>query len=66
MKAREIGERILAVLMAACIIFGLILMMCESADWNTQKLTLFGGAALFIIGIVPGVIISMKRGETFG
>lgn len=65
MKAREIFEKVLGALMMICVIGGLLLMMCESADWNTQKLTLFGGAALFIIGIVPGVIIA-RRGETFG
>lgn len=67
MKAREIGERILAVLMAACIICGLILMMCESEDWNTQRLTLLSGAALFFIGTLPGVIVSLRnRGESIG
>lgn len=67
MKAREIAERVLAVLMMLCVIGGLILMMCESEDWNTQRLTLFGGAALFILGIVPGLIISIRnRGELLG
>ena len=67
MKAREIGERILAVLMAVCVICGLILMMCESEDWNTQRLTLFSGAALFFIGTLPGVIVSLRnRGEGIG
>lgn len=67
MKAREIGQRILAVLMMVCIFSGIILMMCESEDWVTQQRTLFGGMALFIIGAAPGLIVSiMNRGERVG
>ena len=60
MRAREIGEKVLAVLMMLCIICGLILMMCESDDWNTQRLTLFGGLGLFMVGMAPGIIISLR------
>ena len=60
MKLRMIGERVVAVLMMACIICGLILMMCESDDWNTQKLTLFGGLGLFLLGVLPGIIVSLR------
>lgn len=60
MTLRDVCKRLLAVLMMACIICGLILMMCESNDWNTQRLTLFGGLGLFLLGMAPGVIISLR------
>ena len=68
MKAREFGEKVLAVLMMLCIICGIILMMCESEDWNTQRLTLFGGLALFLIGMTPGAVIALRdwRRESHG
>ena len=62
-RLREIAERITAVFMFVCIISGIILMMCESEDWNTQRLTLFGGFSLFLVGILPGVIISLREGR---
>lgn len=62
-KLREIAERITAVFMFVCIISGIILMMCESEDWNAQRLTLFGGFSLFLVGILPGVIISLREGR---
>lgn len=49
--------------MFVCIISGIILMMCESEDWNTQRLTLFGGFSLFLVGILPGLIISLREGR---
>lgn len=64
---RKIAEKVLAVLMMVCIFSGIILMMCESEDWVTQQRTLFGGMALFIIGVAPGLIVSiMNRGENVG
>ena len=60
MKLREIGQKILAALMMVCIICGLLLMMCESDDWDTQRFTLFGGLGLFLLGMMPGVIISLR------
>lgn len=68
MKIREFGQRVLAVIMMLCIITGIILMMCESDDWTTQRFTLFGGFALFLVGIAPGVIIAMneRRRERHG
>lgn len=68
MKIREFGQRVLAVIMMLCIITGIILMMCESEDWNTQRVTLLGGFALFLVGIAPGIIISLKerRRESHG
>lgn len=61
MKLKEIGEKVFAVLMMLCIVCGIILMMCESEDWNTQRLTLFGGFALFLIGVAPGAIIAFRE-----
>lgn len=52
-------ERLLAVAMMICVISGIILMLCESDDWNTQRTSLFFGFGLFILGILPGAIISM-------
>ena len=60
MKIREFGQRVLAVIMMLCIITGIILMMCESDDWATQRLTLFGGFTLFLVGIAPGAIIALR------
>lgn len=51
-------ERLLAVAMMICVISGIILMLCESDDWNTQRTSLFFGFGLFILGILPGAIIS--------
>lgn len=61
MKIREFGQKVLAVMMMLCIICGIILMMCESEDWHTQRVTLLGGFALFLVGIAPGIIISLKE-----
>lgn len=67
MNLREIAKRLLAVMMMLCIISGLILMMCESEDWTTQRLTLFGGFGLFLIGVAPGAIIAFReRGREHG
>ena len=60
MRLRDICKKFLAGLMMACIICGLILMMCESDDWNTQRLTLFGGLILFLLGMTPGLIVSLR------
>ena len=49
-----------------CVFVGLVLMMCESADWNTQCSTLFGGLALFLIGTIPGILISVRYGGKHG
>lgn len=51
-------ERLIAVIMMVCIASGIILMMCESEDARTQMATLFGGFSLFILGVLPGAIIS--------
>lgn len=51
-------ERLIAVIMMVCIASGIILMMCESDDTRTQIATLFGGFSLFVLGTLPGVIIS--------
>ena len=68
MKIREFGQRVIAVIMMLCIISGIILMMCESEDWNTQRMTLIGGFCLFLIGIAPGVIVALRerRRESHG
>ena len=68
MKIREFGQRVLAVIMMLCIITGIILMMCESEDWNTQKWTQLGGFGLFLIGVAPGVIVALneRRRESHG
>ena len=60
MKLMEIGTRVLAGLLFLCIVCGIILLMCESEDWNTQRLTLLGGFGLFMIGAIPSLIISSK------
>ena len=54
----EVLERLIAVLMIVCVVSGIILMMCESNDTHTQYMTLFGGFGLFIMGALPGIIIS--------
>ena len=51
-------ERLIAVIMIVCVMSGVILMMCESPDWETQRMTLFGGFGLFCLGAIPGAIIS--------
>lgn len=61
MRAKEIFERVIAVIMMLCIACGLILMLCESEDMHTQIRTLFGGLALFLIGILPGLFISARE-----
>lgn len=50
---------LIAVLMMFCVVSGVILMMCECPDWKTQRMTLFSGFGLFILGILPGAIISV-------
>lgn len=61
MRVKAICEKVLAVIMMACIVCGLILMLCESEDMHTQMHTLFGGLALFLIGVIPGVFISARE-----
>lgn len=58
---RKVLEKVLAVIMMLCIVCGLILMLCESADMHTQLHTLFGGLALFLIGVLPGIFISARE-----
>ena len=58
---RKVLEKVLAVIMMLCIVCGLILMLCESEDMHTQMHTLFGGLALFLIGVIPGVFISARE-----
>lgn len=60
MRARVVNwfERLITVIMIICVMSGVILMMCESPDWETQRMTLFGGFGLFCLGVIPGVIIS--------
>lgn len=66
MNFREIGKRALMCFFALCIICGILLMMCESEDWNTQKWTLLGGFGLFILGALPMVYISQREGDANG
>lgn len=56
-------ERLLAALMMICIASGIILMMCESENAQTQYKTLFIGFGLFLIGVVPGMIIGWRERE---
>lgn len=58
---RKVLEKVLAVIMMLCIVCGLILMLCESEDMHTQLHTLFGGLALFLIGVLPGIFISARE-----
>lgn len=51
-------ERLIAVIMMVCITSGIILMMCESDNTQMQYTSLFGGFGLFVLGTLPGVIIS--------
>jgi len=55
---KEVMERLMVVMMMICVISGIILMMCESPDWETQRMTLFGGFGLFILGLAPAAIIA--------
>lgn len=64
MKAREIGQKILMCFLVLCIFCGILLMMCESEDWNTQKWTLLGGFGLFLLGAIPCFAISLLGGST--
>lgn len=59
MKAREIGQRLLMCFLMLCIVCGILLMMCESDDWNIQKWTLLGGFGLFLLGALPCFAISV-------
>lgn len=61
MRAKEIGEKVIAVIMMLCIVCGIILMLCESEDMHMQIRTLFGGLCLFLIGILPGIFISARE-----
>lgn len=58
---RAIGEKILGAILMLCVICGIILMMCECEDMQTQVRTLLGGLALFLIGILPGLFMSAKE-----
>ena len=51
-----------AILMMLCIMGGILLMMCECADWSKQLTSLLGGFCLFLLGTVPALIVS-RRGE---
>ena len=55
---KEVMERLMAVMMMICVISGIILMMCESPDWETQRMTLLGGFGLFLLGLAPAAIIA--------
>ena len=66
MKIKEIGARVLSGMLLLCIACGILLMMCESEDWNTQLWTLCGGFGLFLIGAIPSIIISTRRGRFNG
>ena len=64
MKTRfnKVLSGIAGVLMMLCIMGGILLMMCESSDWNTQLTTMLCGFGLFLLGAIPGIVIS-ARGE---
>jgi len=59
---KEIGQRLIAALMIMCIFSGIVLMMCECADWKKQETVLLIGFGLFLIGTLPGIIISRREG----
>ena len=58
---KEIGQRIMALLMVACVFTGIILMMCECEDAKKQTVVLFVGFGLFLLGIAPGLIIGWRE-----
>lgn len=60
-KLSNLLQAFLAGLMLLCVFCGLILMLCESEDMHTQMHTLFGGLALFLIGVIPGIFISARE-----
>ena len=55
---KAIMERLMIVFMMICVFSGIILMMCESPDWETQRMTLLGGFGLFLLGLAPAAIIA--------
>ena len=57
---KEIAQRIVALLMFACVMGGLILMMCECEDMKKQTMVLFGGLGLFLLGVLPRLFIAGK------
>ena len=62
----KVLQAVFAGFLILCVFGGLVLMMCESDDWNTQRLTLLGGLALFLIGTLPGILISIRYGGKHG
>ena len=55
---KTVLKGLMALTMFICVISGVILMMCESPDWETQRMTLLSGFGLFILGVLPGAIMS--------
>lgn len=51
-------EGLIAVVMILCVLSGIILMMCETDDPQAQYTSMIFGFGLFIMGVLPGAIIS--------
>ena len=56
---KRVLETIVATIMIGCVLFGIILMMCEAADFHSQLVTMATGLVFICIGIVPGAVVSL-------
>lgn len=56
-------DAIVGLLMFGCIFGGIILMMCETPDWERQVSTIVLGFVLFCIGTIPGACTALMTNK---
>jgi len=58
---KNILLKMATVLSAACVIIGLIMMLCETPDLHAQMVGLFKGFGIFALGVFMAMIVNVME-----